>query len=87
MKDQLQYSGKQQDQYSSRRDLYVLGEAKLRRQLRLQGAYRLVALENLRQLAFLHAADLHHFFGPALVLHVEEQHAGGVGHVRAEGAA
>ena len=45
----------------SRRDFYVLRQAELFCKLRLQGTDRLIALKNLRQLAFLHAADFHHF--------------------------
>ena len=45
----------------SRRDFYVLRQAEPFCKLRLQSADRLIALKNLRQLVFLHAADFHHF--------------------------
>ena len=51
--------------------------------LRLQRADRLVGLIELRHHILADAADLKHLPAPALVLHVEEQHAGRIGIIRA----
>ena len=48
-----------------------------------QRADGLPALKQLRQLGFLHAADVQHFLAPAFVLHVQQQHARCVGIVGA----
>ena len=49
---------------------------------RQYGPHRLVRLIDLRQLFLADPADFHHLSGPAAVLHVKDQHAGGVGYVR-----
>ena len=58
---------------------YVLGQAQLLGHLGQQGAYRLIALKELGHLALSDAADVQHLPAPALVLHVQQQHAAGVG--------
>ena len=44
-----------------------------------QGANRLPAFKQLGHLGFANAADIQHFFAPALVLHIQQQHAGSIG--------
>ena len=63
--------------------LHVVGEAQGAGQLGPDGAHHLVALEEPGHLLRLHAADVQHLGAPGLVLHVQEEHAGGVGVVAA----
>ena len=53
--------------------------------LRLYGANFFVAFIEPGHLLLRNAADVQHLFGPALVLHIEQQHAGSVGIIAAVG--
>ena len=64
--------------------LYVRRQPQFLCDLRLQTSHRLPALIQLRKLLRCDAADLHHLPGPALMLYIQEQHAGGIGIFRAE---
>ena len=64
-------------------DLHVLREAQQLRDLRPQRADRLIALVQRGHLCFRDAAQIKHFLRPALVRHIQQQHARGVGIVAA----
>ena len=63
--------------------LHLGGEPQLGGDVGLQGANRLIALKELGHLVLREAAQVQHLLGPALVLHVQQQHAAGVGVVGA----
>ena len=63
----------------ARHDLDRFRKAKCPCRLFCQRADDLEALKEPRHLRFGNAADVQHFLRPALVLYVEQQHAGGVG--------
>ena len=67
-------------------DLCRLRNLQLCRNLRQHRTDRLVGFVDPRQLFLADAADIQHLSGPAAVLHVEDQHAGSIGHVRAMNA-
>ena len=60
-------------------DYSVPGDPQRVRHLRLDRADGRKALEQLWQLCFRNTANLQHLSAPALVLHIQEQRAGGVG--------
>ena len=62
--------------------LNILGDTELLRNFRKHRAYRLIAFINLRKLLFLNTADLAHFLRPAAILHIKQQHAGCIRHIR-----
>ncbi len=64
--------------------LYAFRKSQFFGHFRLQSTYHIGAFVNARQLLFAHPADFHHLFGPALMLHIEQQHAGCIGHIRTE---
>ena len=66
---------------------HILRKSKFFCHLWLQGSYNFPALINLRKLLFCHAADFHHFPGPAAVLYIQKKHTRGIGNIRTEGAA
>ena len=55
------------------------GNAQSGGDFRLYGTDTLVAFEELGHLRFRDAAEVQHFLAPALMLHVQQQHAGGIG--------
>ena len=56
-----------------------LRQAQFRRDFRQQRPDAVIAFKELRHPAFLHAADFQHLVRPALVLYIQQQHAGGIG--------
>ena len=60
-------------------DLHGGGDTQLGSDFGKNGADAVIALEELGHLVFGNAADGQHFFAPALMLHVQQQHTGGVG--------
>ena len=60
-------------------DLYTFGQTQGGGCVRFQGAHKLPAFIEMGQPFFLDTADFAHFLAPALVLHVQEQHARSIG--------
>ena len=67
----------------ARRHLHRVGNSQLVGDFGQHAAHGLITLVAVCQLLLGDAADLAHLFGPSAVLHVEEQHTGGIGHIRA----
>ena len=65
-------------------DLHLIGQTEFRCQFRFQITDYLIALKDLSQLALLHITDLHHLFGPALMLYIEQKHTGCIGYIGTE---
>ena len=59
--------------------LHGSGNAQFFCHLGHDGADAVIAFKELRHLGFLHTADGEHFLRPALVLNIQQQHAGGIG--------
>ena len=60
----------------SRDDLHLLGKSEFTGHLRLQRAYHVVTLIEIRELISSDATELHHLFRPAAVFHIKKQHSG-----------
>ena len=64
-------------------DLGGFGNSQQLRYVRLHGADAFVAFKQLRHLLFRNTADGEHFLRPALMLNVQQEHAGSIGVVAA----